>query len=314
MSLFRHTIDIACKGDPSDVRAMWLAISRARENSDEREFSPEGLFTAEEAGPGDGPFGRVNGKDGFSSSSVIDPGAFFNSVREDIPDAWDGGINAGPGRGNPEKFYPLLAKAFPRLEFFIVQERSDGGTFFLASFESKNGRMRASGSWEYKSPRLSKERRAWLGALQGHWLMDSRRGLPEAAPGLELQGGIEAGAPEEAPISGKDAELLVRENPDALARIKKQTPRICRAAVQTSGLALRHVRKQSAKICLAAVKQNGMALQFVNEQTRELCRAALTQNYLSYGYIRETTPSLFKQFTAAFQDRMAAIQAEEQAG
>ena len=276
-----YTLDIACKGDPAGARAMWLAISRPRENTGEREFSFDEFSAAAGA----------NETEGFSSSSVIDPNGFFNSAR---------GENAS---GHPERFYPHLAKAFPDLRFFIVQERTEADSFFLASFEAKHGRMRATGKWEDTNPRLFAERRAWLGALQGHWLCDGEPAAPFEEP------------PEAAEARKQTAEerlAAVRENAEALAGMKKQTPRICLAAVEISGRALRYVKKQSAKICLAAVKQDGLALEFVREQTRELCRAALAQNYLAYRYVRETSPSLFKRFSEAFQEKLVAIEAEEQ--
>ena len=273
-----YSLAIACKGDPAAARAMWLAISRQKEGAGEREFSFDELSREAEG-------------EGFSSSSTINPDVFFNTV------------SVEDSSGQPEKYYPLLAKAFPGLAFFIIQERTEGEAFFLASFESKNGRMRTSGKWEDNNPRLSGERRAWLGALQGHWL--AAAGLPpEAAPDED--------AGEEAePWTNADERLAaIEENPDALARIKKQTPHLCHAAVEKSGLSLRHVKKQSAKLCLAAVKQDGLALEFVREQTREICRAALEQNYLSYGFVRETSPSLYRQFSEAFANRLAAIEAE----
>ena len=284
MSAVCYTLDIACKGDPAEARAMWLLVSRPRENAEEREFSFDELSPAAAA------------DESFSSSSVIDANVFFNSVRKE------------KAHGNPEKFYPLLAKAFPDLKFFIVQERRAGNSIFLSSFEAKHGRMRATGKWESTNPLLSAERRAWLGALQGHWLCDGEppRETFEAAP-LE-----ETPAPAAPKQTAAERLAAVQENPEALAGMTKQTPRICRAAVENSGRALRYVKKQSAKICLTAVKQDGLALEFVGEQTREICRAALAQNYLAYRFVRETSPSLFQQFSEAFQEKLSAIKAEEE--
>lgn len=55
--------------------------------------------------------------------------------------------------------------------------------------------------------------------------------------------------------------------------------------VNHDGLLLMYVKKQTKKICLAAVKQNGYALQYVKEQTEEVCLAAVRRNISALQYV-----------------------------
>jgi hypothetical protein len=283
-------IIIACKGDPGETRAMWLAISRSKKEARGREPA----FAESSSGRG-----KKLGS--FFSSSVIDTGACINSFHKENV------------RGNPEKFYSALAKAFPGLRFFIIQ-RGTGDSFArVTSFEAKNGRPRMSGSWEYENRELCEVRQAWLEALQGHWLRDG-----EAPPEPEAgTGGEDASSAREKRGRGEKTAFAqdleaVRADGEALGRVKGQTPGICLAAVQNSGRALRFVKKQSAKICRAALRQDGLALEFVRGQTRELCLAAVKQNYLAYRFVRETTPSIFRLFNEGFQKRMDGVRASHQ--
>jgi hypothetical protein len=265
---------------------MWLAISRPKKGSQDRAPALQELssFTGKDMG-------------NFCFSSVPDTGACMNSFHEE------------KARGKPEKFYPVLAKAFPGLRFFIIHRCSGDSGASVTSFEAKNGRLRMSGTWEYEGLELCEARQAWLEALQGHWLRDG-----ESSPELSPESGEEPPAPEaEAGRAEKDASArdleAVRAGGEALAHVRKQTPKICLAAVENSGRALRFIKKQPAKICRAALRQDGLALEFVREQTRELCLLALKQNYLAYRFVRETSPSLFRLFNEAFQRRMREIAA-----
>ncbi|MDR3201089.1 MAG: DUF4116 domain-containing protein [Spirochaetales bacterium] len=256
-----YAIDIACKGAPDDMRRMWLAISEPEK--DFSGFVPEG--------------------------SAIDSEASLNSVRAEDPEI------------NPETFYPLLAKAFPCLKFFIVQYVDGDERESCACFEAKNGRMRVSGRWEHESAAAREARRAWTGALQGHWLLDSpvfdkAADPPETVP---AEGDHELARAEKQ--TSKMCLEAVRADGEALAHVRRQTPKVCRVAVENKGRALRFVQKQTPAICRAAVKQDGLALEFVREKTRELCLAAVKQNYLAYRYVGETSPAIYRRFMAGFR-------------
>ena len=286
MTGMNYTITIACKGEPAGVCAMWLAISSPKNDTDERQFS----F---------GELASLTDKDlgSFSSSSVIDPDAALNSIQ------------AEDSSGKPEQFYPVLAKAFPALKFFIVQECSGESGAEICSYEAKNGRMRLSGKWEYARLELCEARRAWLGALQGHWLCEGgacRETSAEISAEEAQQSADHELARAEKQTSAMCLEA-VQADGGALAYVRKQTPKICLAAVENSGLSLRFVKNQTAKICRAAIEQNPFALYFVNNQTRELCRAALKQNYLAYGCVRETSASLFRLFNETFEEEIQRL-------
>ena len=64
----------------------------------------------------------------------------------------------------------------------------------------------------------------------------------------------------------------------ALQFVKRQTLKICLAAVKQDGYALEYVKDQTPELCLEAVKQDGSALQFVKEQTPELFDRMLEEN------------------------------------
>jgi hypothetical protein len=292
MAAIRCDITLACKGDPGEAHRMWLAISRPKKGTQEREIAFQELssLTAKNMGR-------------FLSSCVIDERAFINS------------FHGEKSRGNPEKLYPALAKAFPGLGFFIIQRCSEESRVSLTSFEAKNGRARISGTWEYEAPELCEARQAWLEALQGRWLRDR-----EDTPELCAETAEEPLATEEAEDGPRRAEktaaahdlLAVQSGGEELAHVKKQTPKICLAAVKNSGSALRFVKKQTPKICRAALRQDGLALEFVREQTRELCLAAVKQNYLAYRFVRETTLSIFRLFCEGLQKKMDQIAASHQ--
>src|SRR6185437_3267995 len=84
----------------------------------------------------------------------------------------------------------------------------------------------------------------------------------------------------------------VKQNGAALQYVKEQTPKICLAAVQQCGVSLKHVIVQTPEICLAAVKQNGSALRYVKEQTPEICLAAVKQNGFTLQYVKEQTDEI----------------------
>jgi hypothetical protein len=232
-----------------------------------------------------------------ASGSLIDTGARINSIRGEKT-----------AKNNPENLYHGLAKAFPGLRFFIVQ-------FFFseksrcACFEAKNGRMRQTGVWEDESPEAGEIRRAWLGALQRHWLLESS--APELSAAGNSAPDIAEGHESASRLASAEKQTVrmcleaVQTDGEALAYVHRQTPKICLAAVENRGTALRFAKKQPVKICRAAVKQNGLALEYVQEQTREICRAAVKQNYLAYRYVKETSPSIYRQFMTGFQEALA---------
>ncbi|MDR1932439.1 MAG: DUF4116 domain-containing protein [Spirochaetales bacterium] len=277
MAALMYDIDIACKGNPGDMREMWLAVSRPKEgNTEERQFILR-------------KFSPHTGKDPgafVSADSVIDIDAHLNSIRGE------------KSKINPETFYPVLAKAFPRLSFFIVQRVSADGAWSCAAFEAKNGRMRISGRWKYDTGEACCARLAWIYALQGHWLLREDETGGAAPPSGEPVGAAPQPDDRDAAEkrSLKESLAAVQADGDALEFVQKQTEKICLAAVENKGRALRFVHNQSLKICRAAVKQDGLALEFVREKTRDLCLAAVKQNYLAYRYVRETSPSLFRLF------------------
>jgi hypothetical protein len=288
MAVMSYNIDIACKGKPDDMREMWLALSRPAGDGAEFAFQKLAAYTDKSL-------------DSFVSAGAVDINASINSAR-------------GKSKVNPEIFYPVLAKAFPCLKFFIVHYASGGNSASCVGFEAKGGRMRVSGRWEYENTAACETRRAWMSALQGHWLLqeefDNAAPAGEAAAIGEAGSAAESGPPPEVDTGARketSAEALERvvADGDSLESVKKQTPKICLAAVDNKGGALRFVKKQSLKICRAAVKQDGLALEFVREKTRELCRAAVKQNYLAYRYVRETSPAIYRQFMAGFQEALA---------
>jgi hypothetical protein len=289
-----YDIDIACKGNSAEMRKMWLAVSRPKkgesEEGEERELSFEEL--AASAGKDMDSF--------VASGSVIDAGACVNFVRGE------------KSRTNPENFYPLLAKAFPGLRFFIVQVSFSEKSCCCASFEAKNGRMRQTGVWEDEIRESGEARRAWLGALQGHWLLERAVFDEMAAPDEPVPCEAAEGEHELARAEKQTAKMCleaVQADGEALAYVRKQTPKLCLAAAENTGKALRFVKKQSPKICRAALGQDGLALEYVQEQTRELCLAAVKQNYLAYRYVRETSAAIYRQFMAGFMGDLERIAA-----
>jgi hypothetical protein len=290
MAAIRYDIRIACKGEPGEARRMWLAISRPKKGTQKRTpaFQELSSLTAKDMGS-------------FSSACVIDEEAFVNSFYGEKL------------RSNPEKFYPVLAKAFPGLRFFIIQQETRKSDACVSSFEATHGRLRTSGSWEYGDQELCEARRAWLEALQGHRFLDGEDPVRDEPP-EEPPAGEEAQAGPARAEKKTSAWYLqaVRADGEELAHVKKQTPKICLAAVENSGRALRFVKKQTPRICRAALRRDGLALEFVRDQTRELCLAAVKQNYLAYRFVRETTPSIFRLFCEAFHTHMAQIEASHQ--
>ncbi|MDR1315498.1 MAG: DUF4116 domain-containing protein [Spirochaetales bacterium] len=328
-----YNIDIACKGGHGEVSRMWRALSRPIANiegagSVEATDSVAGADSAEGVESAEGArefslqeLAALAGKDAdsltasvrhgdmehsdteYGDTNHIDTGAFLNSIRAEKP------------QGSPENWYPLLAKAFPDLNFFIVQFSFSGTSCACACFEAKNGRMRQSGAWEDESREAGEQRRAWLGALQGHWLLDSPAPrdaeVPPEPVSREAAGGDHGLSRMEKQTSPACLEA-VQADGEALAYVRKQTPKICRAAVEESGRALRFVEKQSPAICRAALRRDGLALEYVREKTRELCLAAVKQNYLAYRYVQETSPALYRQFMKGFEEAMEKTAAARQ--
>jgi hypothetical protein len=63
--------------------------------------------------------------------------------------------------------------------------------------------------------------------------------------------------------------------------------KFCLTAVhQSNRVILQFVKKQTPKICLAAVRQDGLALQFVKDQTPEICLAAVRQDEDALQYVK----------------------------
>jgi hypothetical protein len=272
---------------------MWLAVSRPKKDrgAEAREFSFQEL--AASAGKQSASF--------TAPDCLIDTGACVNSILVESP------------RSNPANCYPLLAKAFPGLKFFIIQVVSSGASWSCASFEAKNGRMRQTGVWKDEYPETREARRAWLGALVGHWLLDWP--VFEGGPDPTLPLPPETAEGDHGLVRMEKQTVracleALRADGDALAYVRRQTPGICLAAVANKGTALRFVKNQSPKICLAAVKQDGCALEYVREKTRDICLAAVKQNYLAYRYVQETSPAIYRRFMKGFQeelDRIAAV-------
>jgi hypothetical protein len=288
MAALSYLIDIACKGEPGEISTMWRFLSRPQKDAETRILSFQDL--AASAGKGALSF--------TAADCVIDTGACLNSIQVEKP------------QGNPDKLYPLLAKAFPNLGFFIVRFSFSGASCSCASFEAKNGRMRQSGVWEYEIRAAGEARRAWLGALQGHWLLDGaasdRVSAPTGPLPLEAAEGDQGLARMEKQTARACLEA-VRADGEALAYVRAQTRKICLAAVRHTGKALRFVEKQTPQVCRAALARDGLALEYVREKTRDLCLAAVKQNYLAYRHVAETSPAIYRQFMKGFQEAMEKI-------
>jgi hypothetical protein len=295
MAALSYDIDIACKGEPGEISRMWRSLSRPQKDGEAETRILSFHELAASAGKDAIPF--------TAPACRIDTGARVNSIR------------AEKLRGNPDKLYPILAKAFPNLGFFVVQLSFSDTSCSCASFEAKNGRMRQTGVWKDDIREAAEARRAWLGALAGHWLLESCVSGQAA----------DAAKPAPAEATGGDHELArmekqtaracleaVQADGEALAYVRAQTQKICLAAVRNRGKALRFVKEQTPRICRAALSRDGLALEYVQEKTRDICLAAVKQNYLAYRYVEETSPAIYRQFMKGFQETLEKIEAAHQ--
>jgi hypothetical protein len=290
MADLSYHIDIACRGAHEETSRMWLALSQPQENgrAETRTLPFQGLAALA----------------GNDSASFTAPGCRIDT------DARLNSLHVENSQDNPDKSYALLAKAFPNLKFFIVQFSFSGDSCSCACFEAKNGRMRQTGVWKDEIREAGEARRAWLGALQGHWLVRRSAFGQEAASEKPLPPEAAEGDHELARVGKQTIRACleaVRADGNALAHVRKQTPKICLAAVANAGRALRFVEKQTPGICRAALAQDGLALEYVQEQTRNLCLAAVKQNYLAYRHVRETSPTVYRQFMKGFRENMERI-------
>jgi hypothetical protein len=77
-----------------------------------------------------------------------------------------------------------------------------------------------------------------------------------------------------------------------LKNVRKQTRRICMAAVKLNGLQLEYVMEQTEEICIQAVKENGLALEFARRQTEVICIQAVKENGLALEFVRNQTEGI----------------------
>jgi len=77
----------------------------------------------------------------------------------------------------------------------------------------------------------------------------------------------------------------VKQTPDAIKFIKKQTRDMSLIAVEHNGLLLEHVINQTEEICLAAIKQNSDAFKFVKIQTELVCVVAVRSNGMNMFHV-----------------------------
>jgi hypothetical protein len=77
----------------------------------------------------------------------------------------------------------------------------------------------------------------------------------------------------------------VKQTPEAIKFIKKQTHEMSLIAVTYNGLLLEHIINQTEEICLAAIKQNPDAFRFVKIQTEQICIAAVRGNGMNLFHV-----------------------------
>ena len=86
--------------------------------------------------------------------------------------------------------------------------------------------------------------------------------------------------------------LAIQQDSVCIAYVKEQTPELCLEAVKDDGYNLKYVKEQTPEICLSAVKQEPLSLRFVNEQSPDVCIAAIKQNVEAFKYVKEQTPEI----------------------
>lgn len=77
----------------------------------------------------------------------------------------------------------------------------------------------------------------------------------------------------------------VKQKPEAIKFIKKQTHEMSLIAVAYSGLLLEHIIHQTEEICLTAVRQNPDAFKFVKIQTELICIVAVRGNGMNLFHV-----------------------------
>jgi hypothetical protein len=81
--------------------------------------------------------------------------------------------------------------------------------------------------------------------------------------------------------------LAVARSGRALRFVKKQTPEICRRAIQCDAAALSYVKKQTPSLCLLAVTNKWHSLQYVKKQTPKICMTAVQQSGSALRYVHK---------------------------
>lgn len=83
-------------------------------------------------------------------------------------------------------------------------------------------------------------------------------------------------------------KIAVQSSPSAIRYIKRQTPELCLIAVQGDGRVLQYIRDPTLKVIETAVRNDGKALEDVpfDKQTLELCILAVAQTPKADKYVR----------------------------
>jgi hypothetical protein len=86
--------------------------------------------------------------------------------------------------------------------------------------------------------------------------------------------------------------LAIQQDSVCIAYVKEQTPELCLEAVKDDGYNLKYVKEQTPEICMSAVKQEPLSLRFVNVQTPDVCIAAIKRNVEAFKNVKEQTPEI----------------------
>lgn len=86
--------------------------------------------------------------------------------------------------------------------------------------------------------------------------------------------------------------LAVKQNPEMLKYVTKQTPEICIEAVRQNGFAYLYVKTPTTEICLEAVRQNASVFKYMDEQTQtsEICLEAVKKDGCLLQYVKVQSP------------------------